>query len=97
MHVGVCRVMLRLPGNQSLKGKRQVAQSLISRVRPKFNVAVAEVEDNDLWQRLTLGIACVSNDGRLANEVLSKVVQYIQESRPDLELLDYEIEMVSGI
>ena len=97
MHVGVCRVTLRLPGNQNLKGKRQVAQSIISRVRSKFNVAIAEVEDNQLWQRLTLGISCVSNNSRHANEVLSKVMQFIEETRNDVELLDYELEIVSGI
>lgn len=97
MHVGMCRVSLRLPGNQGLKGKRQVAQSLISRVRRKFNVAIAEVDDNELWQRLTLGVTCVSNDGRHANEILSKVVQYIEETRGDVELLDYQAELVSGI
>ena len=53
--------------------------------------------DNDLWQRLTLGISCVSNDGRHANEMLSKVVQYIEETTGDVELLDYEVEMVSGV
>ena len=97
MHVGVARVSLRLPQNQGLKGKRRVAQSIISRVRAKFNVSIAEVEDNDLWQRLTLGVTCVSNDVRHANEVLSRVTQYIEETRGDTELLDCEIEMVSGI
>ena len=97
MHVGVCHVSLRLPGNQGLKGKRQVASSITSRVRTKFNVSIAEVEDNQLWQRLTLGISCVSNDPRHANEILSKVVQYIQETRSDLEFLDYDVEMVSGV
>ena len=94
MHVGVCRVILRLPGNRSLKGKRQIAQSIISRVGNRFNVSIAEVDDNELWQRLTLGIACVSNDVRIANEALSKVVGYIQDIRQDIELLDYEVEMV---
>ena len=97
MHVGVCRVSLRLHGNQSLKGKRQAVQSITSRVRAKFNVAVAEVEDNDLWQRITLGVVCVSNNPRHANEMLSRMVEYIQETRNDIELLDYEVEMVSGI
>ena len=97
MHVGVCRVSLRLPGNRSLKDKRRITHSLVSKIRAKFNVAVAEVEDNDLWQRLTLGISCVSNDGRHANEILSKVVQFVEETREDIELLDYEVEIVSGI
>jgi uncharacterized protein YlxP (DUF503 family) len=69
----------------------------MTRVRTKFNVAIAEVEDNELWQRLTLGISCVSNDGRHANEILSRVVQYIEETRGDVEVLDYEVEMVSGV
>jgi uncharacterized protein YlxP (DUF503 family) len=90
-------VSLRLPENQSLKGKRRVTQSIVSRVRTRFNVSIAEVGDNDLWQRLTLGISCVSNDGRHANEMLSKVVQYIEETTGDVELLDYEVEMVSGV
>ena len=97
MHVGLCRVTLRLPGNQNLKEKRGVSRSLTSRIRAKFNVAISEVDDNELWQKLTLGIACISTDSSHANEILSNVVQYIEDSRPDLELLDYELEMVSGV
>ena len=96
MHVGVCRVSLRIPGNQGLKGKRRVAQAIMTTVRNKYNVAVAEVADNDRWQTLTLGISCVSNDRRHANEVLSRVVSFIETSRSDVELLDYDVEMVSG-
>lgn len=97
MHVGVCRVILRLPQSRSLKEKRRTAQSVMSRVRSRFNVAVAEVEDNDAWQRLTIGISCVSNDGRHANQLLSKVVQYIEETTGEAELLDYEVELVPGV
>ena len=97
MHIGVCRVVLRLPGNRSLKEKRRVTRSVIDRVRSRFNVAIAEVEDNDLWQRLTIGISCVSNDGGHANQVLSTVVRYIEETTRDAELLDYEVEMVAGV
>jgi len=95
MNVGVCRVSLRLPENQSLKGKRRVLKSITTRVRNKFNVSVAEVDDNNLWQRVTLGICCVSNDNRYNNEVLSKVVDFIADSRFEIEMLDYEIEILS--
>ncbi len=94
MHVGVCRIRLRLPENLSLKGKRQVLKSIISRVGNKFNVAVAEVDDQDLWQLATLGISCVSNNKRHTNEVLSKVVNFITDSRFEIEVLDYEIEIL---
>ncbi len=95
MNVGVCRVSLRLPENMSLKGKRQVLKSITSRVRNKFNVAVAEIDDNDVWQLASIGICCISNNGRHTNQVLSRVVNFIIDSRFEIELLDYEIEIIS--
>jgi uncharacterized protein YlxP (DUF503 family) len=97
MHIGICQLMLYLPSTQSLKDKRQVARSVTSRIRNQFNVAVAEVEDNDLWQRLTLGVCCLSNDASHANEVLSRVVSFVEEARGDLQLLDYKTEIISGV
>jgi len=81
MNVGVCRISLRLPENLSLKGKRQVVKSIIARVRNKFDVSIAEVDDHDLWQLATLGVCCVSNNKRYTNEVLSKVVDFVANSR----------------
>lgn len=94
MNVGVCRIDLRLPENMSLKGKRRVLKSIVSRVSSKFNVAVAEVDNGDLWQLATLGVCCISNDRRHANEVMSKVVDFIVNSRPDAEILNYDIEII---
>jgi uncharacterized protein YlxP (DUF503 family) len=94
MNVGVCRVRLRLPGNLSLKGKRQVLKSINTRVRNKFNVSVAEIDDHDLWQLAALGICCVSNNKRYTNEVLSKVVDFIVGGRFEVEVVDYEIEIL---
>ncbi len=94
MNVGVCRVKLRFPENLSLKGKRQILKSITTRLRNRFNVSVAEVDDHELWQLATLGICCVSNDSRFTNEVLSKVVDFIVNGRFDLEILDCEIEVL---
>ncbi len=94
MNVGVCKIRLRLPENLSLKGKRRVLKSITSRISNKFNVSVAEVDDHDLWQLATLGVCCVSNDGRFTNQVLSKVVDFIANGRFEVELLDYEIEIL---
>jgi hypothetical protein len=96
MTVGVCRVTLRLPENGSLKGKRQLVRSLTTRLRNKFNVAVAEVGDNDRWQIATIGVTCVSNDARHAQEMLDRVVAFIQQTRLDAELLDSEIEVAQA-
>ena len=93
MIVGICRVTLRLPENASLKGKRQLLRSLTTRLRNKFNVAVAEVGDNDRWQIATIGVSCVSNDARHAREMLDRVVAFIEQTRLDAELLDSEIEV----
>jgi hypothetical protein len=95
MNVGVCKISLRLPENQSLKGKRRVLKSITTRVGNQFSVSIAEVDNQDLWQLATLGICCVSNNKRYTNEVLSKVVDFITGSRFDVEILNYEIEILS--
>ncbi len=95
MNVGICKVKLRLPDNLSLKGKRQVVKSVTARLKNKFNVSVAEVEDNDLWQLATIGICFVSNDKRFTNEVLSKAVELVVNNQGDFEMLDYEIEILA--
>ena len=94
MTIGACKIRLHLPENLSLKGKRQVLKSITTRVRNKFNVSVAEIDDQNLWQLTTLGICCVSNNKRYINEVLSKVVDFITNGRFEVEMLDYEIEML---
>src|SRR5512137_1033038 len=95
MNVGVAKINLRIPENQTLKGKRHVLQSIITRVRDKFNVAVAEVENGDKWQIATIGISYVSNDGRHANEVIDHIINFICSSRLDVEVLDCEVELIS--
>jgi uncharacterized protein YlxP (DUF503 family) len=92
MHVGVCQIKLRLPENHSLKGKRQVIKSITTRIKNRFNVSVAEVDNQNLWQLATLGIACVSNHRRHADETLSNVIKFIVQHYPDVELLSSEIE-----
>ena len=59
MVVGVCTLDLHLPGVDSLKGKRQILLSLKERIQRKFNVSIAEVDGQDLWQRAVLGVVSV--------------------------------------
>jgi hypothetical protein len=56
-------------------------------------VSIAEVDHGDLWQRATLAVACVANDSRLANEVVSKAVNFI-ESLSDGEVIDVRVELL---
>ena len=71
---------LQLPGVDSLKGKRHVLKGLKQKVRQRFEVAVAEVDHHDTWQRATLAVAYVSHDSRHANEVVSKAVDFIEDN-----------------
>jgi len=92
MHVGVCTIHLRLFDSSSLKDKRRVIKSIKDRVRNKFNVSIAEIDELDKWQWAILGIACVSNDSAFTNSVLSNVVEYINNIGI-VDLVDYEIEI----
>ena len=94
MTVGACTIELRIPGSDSLKAKRRVVKSLKERVQGRFHVAIAEVDRLDDWQRATLGVACVSNDSRLVDATLSKVVNWIEVSG-DVLVVDYQIDLAT--
>ena len=87
---------MRLPENHSLKGKRQVVKSLIARLHNQFNVSAAEVDTLDSWQLISLGVACVSNEDRHADQVLAAIVSFVQAERPDVQLIDYTTEIIRG-
>ena len=91
MIVGVCTIELRLHDARSLKAKRQILKRITSRVKNRFNVAIAEVDDQDKWQRALLGVAVVSTAQDHANSILSKVVNFV-ETMYIADLLDYHIE-----
>ncbi len=95
MVIGVCEITLHLPECHSLKDKRQVIKSLMARIRHQFEVAIAEVAEQDTWQTAILGVSCVSNSGQHANEVLSHLQRYIEETRPDVILSNAEIEIMN--
>ena len=94
MVVGVCRLELYLHDNFSLKGKRQVLRSIVQRARKRFNVAVAEVADQDLWQKAVLGICAVGNDRQRINSTLDQVINFIEETHLT-EVADSQIEIIN--
>lgn len=89
MFVGTLRIVLHIPQSRSLKAKRHVLNSLKDRIKNKFNVSVAEVSDNDLWQRATLGVAIVANEGPFIDQVLSQVESLVA-SNPEVAIIDIE-------
>jgi uncharacterized protein YlxP (DUF503 family) len=96
MNAGICRVKLHLSQSQSLKDKRRIVKSIISRLRSQYNISIAEVDDQDLWQLVTLGISCVSNHNQHVDETLSKVMNFIANNYPELEIVDRQTEIFSG-
>jgi uncharacterized protein len=81
--VGLLSIELHIPGARSLKEKRMVLRGVKDRIK-KFNVGVAEVEYQDLWQRSGLSVVTVSNDERHADQELAAVVNEIERLEPGL-------------
>ena len=79
MVVGVARVVLALGQAHSLKDKRAVVRKIVDRVRARFLVTIAEVEDHDLWQKATLGLAAVGAEVHHVRSQLEEVLRAIEE------------------
>lgn len=94
MVVGILKLSLYIHNNHSLKEKRKVVKSIVTRVRSRFNVSVAEVGSNDKWQMIELGITAVGNDRRFVNSALDNVLSFL-ESLYLGEIVDSYIEIVN--
>src|SRR4051794_5322333 len=79
MFIAVARLVLQIPESGSLKAKRQVVRRVTDRLKARFNVAVAEGADNELWQKATLGMAVVGNDRRHVDEQMEKIIRAVEE------------------
>lgn len=97
MNVGVIKFSIYLPSNQSLKGKRSVVKSLCHKLRNHFDIAIAEVEDNDQLKTAVIGISLVSNDSKIIQKVTSQILHYIQEHSADFILQDFHHEIMPGL
>ena len=91
--VGTLRIAFSIPEANSLKDKRSVLKSMLDGMRSRFNVSAAEIEENDTWRRAVIGIACVSNSRTFSDQVLNKVVDWI-ESNPRVYITDVQLEFV---
>lgn len=93
MIVGVAAIELQIHGSQSLKEKRGVVQSIVRRLRNRFNVAVAEVGGQDLWQRALLGVTAIGSDAGVIRTALERAVAFAEEMHL-AEVIRSEIEIV---
>lgn len=93
MFVGVLQVELAIPGARSLKEKRSVLKSLLERTRRKHGVAAAEVDQQESWDRATVGIAFVSNESRHAQSHLQKLLNGLERER-DAHVVAAQIDVL---
>jgi len=93
MIVGVAAIELHVHGSQSLKEKRGVVQSIGRRLRNRFNVAVAEVGGQDLWQRALLGVTAIGSDADTLRKVLEQAVTFAEEMHL-AEVIHSEVEIL---
>ena len=94
MIIGACNVELYLPGNGSLKGKRSILKPLLAQLRRKFNLAAAEVAHNDAWHSAEVAFVTVANDPGRVHAVLEKAVRWIETHHPEVQVVDWEIEVL---
>src|SRR5690242_20107757 len=90
MTVGIARITLFLPGSHSLKDKRMVLRRVKAKVREKFNAAIAEVGENDVWQRAALGLTVVGNERAFTESALDEVIRFV---RGEAEVTNVEREL----
>jgi len=92
--LGLATVVLHLPDSGSLKEKRQVVSGLLRRIRAKFQVAAAEVGERGRWQLAELAVVCVSTEGSHADEVMAKVLAYIEAHSDGARITDMSTELI---
>lgn len=94
MHVASCVITLHLYGITSLKEKRRIIKSLLTRLPRQFNVAVAEIDHLDKWGTSVIGLVTVGNDQAYLHGLLEKAVAWIEHNRFDATIEGYSIEFL---
>lgn len=93
MRVGILSLHLHLPGCRSLKEKRRRVRPLLHRLHKEFNLSVAEVDAQDVWQTAIIACVTVSNDGGHVQQTLQRVVQWIETHWPDVHIAEEHVTL----
>jgi hypothetical protein len=95
MPIGVLTIQLQLPGCKSLKEKRSRLKPLISRLHREFNISVAELSRQDVWDEATLGCVMISNEHKFSESSLQTIIHWLNKNWPDVTLVDDHIEIIN--
>ena len=93
MIIGACRIELHIFESYSLKDKRHVVKSLLERLKSRYNISVAEIDNLDSWQTALIGFACVSNKTKHVQSVINNVIHFI-DNDGRLEIIRQDIEIL---
>jgi uncharacterized protein len=94
MALGVLTIHLHFPGCSSLKEKRGYLKPLLVRLQREFNISVAEIDLQDIWQDAVIACALISSDHNDVQRTLPKIVHWIEHNRPDIDLIDEKLEII---
>ncbi|MEL7646594.1 MAG: DUF503 domain-containing protein [Sedimentibacter sp.] len=92
MTIGICEIEILIYESHSLKEKRHVIKSIIERIKSRFNASVAEVDFNDIWNKSVIGVAVVSNDQKLCESAISKIINFVDNDER-VEIITYNKEI----
>ena len=92
--IGILTIHLHLPGCASLKEKRGRLKPLLNRIHREFNVSVAEMDRQDMWQEAVIACVLVNSDAKQIQKSLQTVAKWVQSNWPDGDVIDEKIEII---
>ncbi|WP_411355487.1 DUF503 domain-containing protein [Peptoniphilus harei] len=93
MIIGICTCEIYIFNANSLKSKRSVVKSIIEKSKNRFNISIAEVGENDKWQKSIIAFSTISNDQRLVEETIEKVINFF-DSYSEIEIIKIKREIL---
>jgi uncharacterized protein len=95
MAIGILTLQILLPGCSSLKEKRSRLKPLLARLHREFNISVAELDRQDVWDEAIIGCSMISNEHQFSEASLETVIHWLNKNWPDVSLVDDHIEIIS--
>ena len=92
--IGLCTIEFELPGVTTIKDKRSILKSMLTRLHNQFNISAAEVDYQDVLQSSVIAFTTVTNDTRHVNQTISTVLNWIEANYPDALIVNQEIEIL---
>jgi len=93
MSIGICNLLIYLPGCYSLKNKRSILKGLIYKLRKIHNISISEIDQKDVWKNSTIAFCCISDNRKIIDTTINKVIKEIEDN-PEIELINYNVTTI---